>query len=60
MSASPKDPTEAMRLKASGYPGVDEGTAWTQEEGGGEEGPVSDATLVSDRRAGVFASCGRS
>jgi len=26
----PTDPTEAMRLKASEYPGVDEGTACTQ------------------------------
>ena len=24
------DPTEAMRLRASGYPGVDQGTACTQ------------------------------
>ena len=30
MSTSPKDPTAAMRLKASRYPGVDEGTACTQ------------------------------
>ena len=28
--AKAKDPTEAMRLKASGYSGVDEGTACTQ------------------------------
>ena len=28
--ARAKDPTEAMRLKASAYPGVDEGTACTQ------------------------------
>ena len=30
MAASKKDPTDAMRLKASRYPGVDEGTACTQ------------------------------
>ena len=30
MAAKPKDPTEAIRLKASKYPGVDEGTACTQ------------------------------
>ena len=30
MAARPKDPTEAMRLKASQYPGVDKGTSCTQ------------------------------
>ena len=30
MTARKKDPTEPMRLKASRYPGVDEGTACTQ------------------------------
>lgn len=30
MAASKKNPTEAIRLKASRYPGVDEGTACTQ------------------------------
>ena len=30
MAAIPKDPTEAIRLKASKYPGVDQGTACTQ------------------------------
>ncbi len=30
MAASSKDPTEAIRQKASRYPGVDEGTACTQ------------------------------
>ena len=30
MSTSPKDATAAMRLTASRYPGVDEGTACTQ------------------------------
>ena len=30
MAAARKDPTEPMRVKASRYPGVDEGTACTQ------------------------------
>ena len=30
MPSKPKDPTEPIRLKASQYPGVDEGTACTQ------------------------------
>ena len=30
MAASKKDPTDPIRLKASRYPGVDEGTACTQ------------------------------
>ena len=30
MAATKKDPTEQIRLKASRYPGVDEGTACTQ------------------------------
>ena len=30
MAARSKDPTEAMRLKASQYPGVDKGTSCTQ------------------------------
>ncbi|XAL99960.1 MmcQ/YjbR family DNA-binding protein [Phycisphaeraceae bacterium D3-23] len=30
MPTKPKDPTEPIRLKASQYPGVDEGTACTQ------------------------------
>ena len=30
MAARAKDPTEAMRLKASQYPGVDKGTSCTQ------------------------------
>ncbi len=30
MAASKKDPTEPMRLKASRYPGVDQGTSCTQ------------------------------
>ena len=30
MAASQKDPTDPIRLKASRYPGVDEGTACTQ------------------------------
>jgi len=30
MAAKAKDPTEAIRLKASKYPGVDQGTACTQ------------------------------
>lgn len=30
MAAAKKDPTEAIRLRASRYPGIDEGTACTQ------------------------------